>query len=164
MKSPPSLPCNPSLPAPNSSTNTHTRRACTVGAWARWFPYAAFRDALSRTWATWGSLGTGKSHSNSGLKICLPPSQHGLNINSFMSAICKGARPSRQAPSLCPSDLSDFIRISNRFVTKHRNLLFRLTWAGPSASAWTQTPDSEFERQSEKFNSFLQILPIPFTF
>lgn len=79
---PSQFPHNP----PCMNTNTYN---VTAWAWASWFPYAAFRDALSRTWATWGSLGTGKSHSNSSLKICLCPSQHRLNINSFMLAICK---------------------------------------------------------------------------
>lgn len=111
---------SPPPPPARTHTNTHTHTARTVGAWASWFPYAAFRDALSRTWATWGSLGTGKSHSNSGLKICLPPSQHGLNINSFMLAICKGASPSRQNPVCVFSDLSEFVPISNCFENKHR--------------------------------------------
>lgn len=72
-----------------------------------WFPFPAFRDALSRTWATWGSLGTGKSHSNCGFKICLPSSQHGLNINSFMLAVCKEEQPSHQTSSVFL--IADFI-------------------------------------------------------
>lgn len=98
-------PIKPHLHHQHTQSRTHR---LTVRPWASWFPYAAFRDALSHTWATWGSLGTGKSHSNSGLKICLPPSQHGLNINSFMLAICKRWEPIPSNPvrvwlfSLCP--------------------------------------------------------------
>lgn len=108
-------------PSPTANTQTRTRRL-SLGAWASWFPYTAFRDALSRTWATWGSLGTGKSHSNSGLKICLPPSQHGRNIDSFMLAICKDQGPACQT-LVCVS------RVRNSTCFQHQQRICSCCWS-----------------------------------